>query len=393
MSLPPASAPRRLRVLTVIDHLSGGGAERAAVEIATRLAARHDVTVVGSREAQDGPAATALRDAGLRVLALDRTATRRAWEWAPVVRELRRARVDVLHTHLFGSNAWGPALRRLGGARALVAHEHTPFLRRGGVRAWGAQGAVNPWIVGPFADRVLVPSTWSLRALVDHERVPERKVRVVPNGAPEGVALPAAERAALRRALGLEPDDVAVVVSAMLRPEKGHATALRALALLRERHPRVRLLVVGGGPAQDREGTGPELRRLASELGVADAVRFAGRREDVPAVLAASDVALLPSDHENLPLALLEHLAAGLPVVATAVGGIPDAVTDGVHALLVPPGEPRAMADALARTLDDPSAARVRAAAGRDRHAERYTWDAVAGAVEAQYVEALGLRA
>jgi glycosyltransferase involved in cell wall biosynthesis len=106
-------------------------------------------------------------------------------------------------------------------------------------------------------------------------------------------------------------------------------------------------------------------------------------------VLTACDVALLPSDHENLPLALLEALGAGVPVVATDVGGVPDAVDDGVHGLLVPPGRPEEMAAALARALGDPQASRTRAEAGRARHAERYTWDAVGLAVESVALEAL----
>ncbi|MGX6449843.1 glycosyltransferase, partial [Patulibacter sp. S7RM1-6] len=208
---------------------------------------------------------------------------------------------------------------------------------------------------------------------------------------PNGAHAPAAaDRAAARAELGLAPDDIAVVVSAMLRPEKGHDTALRALALLPERlRVRVRLLIMGGGPPRDPAGTGPEIARLAAELGVADRVDLLGRREDVPRVLAAADVGLLPSDHENLPLAMLEYMAAGLPVVATDVGGVTDAVASGVHGLLVPAGDAPAMAAALTRTLDDPAATAARVDAARARHREAFTWDAVAAAVEREYLRTL----
>ncbi|MBF6619479.1 MAG: glycosyltransferase [Patulibacter sp.] len=377
---------RRLRVVTVIDHLRGGGAERAAVEIARRLAVRHDLLLVGSREASDGAAATALRDEGLDVLTLDRTATRRVHEWGPLVRAMRRTPTDVLHTHLYHTNVWGPLLRRAGRATAFVAHEHTPFLRAGGVRRWGAEAAVNPLVVGPFADAVVVPSAWSHDALTHHERVPARKLRIIPNGAPTAPVLTADERAELRAELGLAADERAIVVSAMLRPEKGHATALRAFAAVHAAAPRTRLLIVGAGPVEDPAGTRPALEALAAELGIAGAVTFAGRREDVPRVLAACDVALLPSDHENLPLALLEYMAAGLPIVATAVGGVPTALADGAYGLLVPPRDPVAIAAALRRTLDEPSAAAERAAAAREHHRAHRTWDAVADAVEALYL-------
>ncbi len=299
---------------------------------------------------------------------------------------MRRRRIELLHTHLLGSNAWGPLLRRAGGASALVSHEHSPF-RRGDVDRWDVRGAINPWIVGPTTDRLLVPSRWSRDGVVCGDRVPAAKVRIVPNGAPTIEARP--DREAIRAALGVRPDDVAIVISAMLRPEKGHVTALRALAAALPRCPRLRLLVVGGGPPQRPTGTLPQLVELAGALGVAERTTFLGRREDVPQILAAADVGLLPSDHENLPLALLEYMAAGLPVVATAVGGVPDAVDDGVHALLVPPGEPQALAAALLATVEDPAAAARRGDAARARHAARYTWDAVASAVERVYLELL----
>ncbi|WP_026911164.1 glycosyltransferase [Patulibacter minatonensis] len=379
----------RLRIVQVIDRVSGGGAEKAVVELAARQALEHDVTVVGSRETEDSPAVAALRERGVRVLPLDRGPMRNAWEWTPAVREIRRRRTDVVHTHLYGSNAWGPLLKGLGGARILVAHEHTPVLRSGGIREGGFEAAVNPYIVAPFADRVICPSSWSRDALVAHERVPADKIRVIANGAPTMPRPTDAERTATRASLGLAPDDHAIVISAMLRPEKGHDTALRALQLLLRDHPRARLVVVGAGPDGDaRTGTRSELDRLADELGVTDAVLWLGRREDVPAVLCACDVALLASDLENFPVALLEYMASGVPIVATAVGGVPDAIPEGT-ALQVPPRDPALMAAALGAVLADPDAARDRAARATARHAEYYTWEAVTRTVEHVYRETL----
>jgi glycosyltransferase involved in cell wall biosynthesis len=234
---------------------------------------------------------------------------------------------------------------------------------------------------------VVVPSAWAKRQLVDHEGVPERLVRVIHNGAHPHE--PVRGRAAVREELGLSAEDEVVVIAAMLRPEKAHDVAIEALARLADQRPHLRLLVVGGGPTDDPAGTRPQLERQAERLGVAARVRFAGRRGDVSDVVAACDVALLPSAGENLPLAVLEYMEAGTPVVATTVGGVPELIDDGVHGLLVPPGDPVAMAEAIDRTLRDRDAAAARARAARERRRTEFSWDRIAAQTRALYAELL----
>jgi glycosyltransferase involved in cell wall biosynthesis len=286
---------------------------------------------------------------------------------------------------MVGSNFWGPWLRTAGGARAWIAHEHSGFARGGQGRA---EALVNPLVVGHVADRLIVPSAWSAEEMASHHGVPRERIRVVPNGAPSATA--AASREPVRRALAVAPDAPLIVVVAMLRPEKGQEVAVRAVAELRERHPRAVLALAGAGTVQDPDGTRPQLERLAADLGIADAVRLLGRRGDVPDLLAAADVALLPSHVENLPLALVEYMRSGAPIVTTDPGGVREVVEDGVHGLVVPRGDATAMALALARVLEDPEAARERAAAARERFERRYTWEAIVPRVEAVYDEALG---
>lgn len=389
----------RLRIATLVDYVVGGGAERAAVEIACRLAERHDVTMVSSRlrpdQLADGtfaPTVAQLRDAGVRLAPLGRTSAARVWEWRPLVRRLRAGRFDVLHTHLSGSNAWGPALKGLGGVRAHVAHEQTPFPHVGGLRglrASGSEAFVNPWVVGPLADRVVVPSQWSLESLVALQGVPREKLRVVPNAAPETMPQPSDDRRAVRESMGVADDELVIVVAAMLRPEKGHEVAVAALAQVRERFPNAVLALAGEGELHAREGVRPALQAQARALGIADAVRFLGRRHDVMDVLGASDVTLLSSHNENLPLAVLEYMESGTPIVTTDAGGTPELVDDGVHGLVVPRGDAGAMAAALVRTLEDRDAAATRAAAARDRRRRAFTWDVIGRDVEAVYREAL----
>jgi glycosyltransferase involved in cell wall biosynthesis len=382
-----------LAAVTLVDYVTGGGAERAAAEIAMRLGPDVRSTVVSSRldaSARTHPTYAAtiaeLEAAGVRWIGLGRTSTARFWEWRALVSLLRRERVDVLHAHSWGSNFWAPALGALGGVRAVVAHEHTPFARAGGVQRWGTQAVVNRWVAGPWADAIVVPSKWSRSALIEHEGVPAQKIRVIPNAA-HPVTFTSEELAAARAELDATDDTELVAVAAMLRPEKAQDVLIRAVAELAPARPHLQLLLLGGGTPQRPRGTQDELEALAAELGITHRVRFLGHREDVARIIAAADVAVLSSRGENLPLAVLEYMAAGTPIVATDVGGVRELVTDGVHALVVPPDDPGALAHAIDDTLADRQAAAQRAARAHARRREHFNWNAVGGQVRALYDE------
>lgn len=164
-----------------------------------------------------------------------------------------------------------------------------------------------------------------------------------------------------------------LLVARNLEPLYDNATALRAFARVRVRHPAARLTIAGTGPEQHR------LAALAAELGVHEAVAFAGRveRDAMAALQRSCSVALNPSLADNMPNSVLEALASGVPVVSTAVGGVPFVVADGETALLVPPGDAEAMAAAVLRLLDDTALARRLSTAGQ-AEVRRYGWDRVA---------------
>ena len=177
------------------------------------------------------------------------------------------------------------------------------------------------------------------------------KVRVVHNGVDLERLRQHRPRTAVRRELGLAAE--ARVVGLVARLDhwgKGHREFFAALAALPEGYP-VEALIIGGGRRE------AEMRRLAAELGLAGRVHFLGPRDDVPDLLSALDIFVLPSHSEGVSLALLEAMAAGLPVIATRVGGLPEVVTDGENGLLIPPQDPEALATALERLLADPDLA------------------------------------
>jgi glycosyltransferase involved in cell wall biosynthesis len=180
-----------------------------------------------------------------------------------------------------------------------------------------------------------------------------------------------------RAALDLEADAPVALCLARLSPEKDVGNFLEAAALLPEAG--ARFLVAGDGPLL------PTLRHQIAFLGLEGRATLLGRRDGVPTLLAAADLLCLPSREEGLSLAALEAMAAGLPLVATRVGGLPEAVEDGKTGLLVPPRDPSALAGALARLLTDPARARAMGAAGRARAAACFTRDRMLQATHAVY--------
>jgi len=175
-----------------------------------------------------------------------------------------------------------------------------------------------------------------------------------------------------------------ILVARNLEKLYDNASALRAFALIRQQHPGARMTIAGTGPERE------PLERLARELGVADAVTFPGRVEnsDMPALYQTASIALNPSLADNMPISILEALASGVPVVSTDVGGVPFLVEDGKTALLVPPGDHAAMAQACLRLLGDPVLADSQIRAGQEL-AREFAWSQVRGKVFAVYSDVL----
>jgi glycosyltransferase involved in cell wall biosynthesis len=208
------------------------------------------------------------------------------------------------------------------------------------------------------------------------EGVAAEAIRVIPNGIDVAAFAPTAPKA--RRRI--------VATVANLRQEKGHDVLLRAAALVRARIPDVRFRIIGDGPNRD------SLHALAVGLGVQDVVEFLGHREDVPGLLAGSDVYAFPSRTEAFPNGLIEGMTAGLPVVASGVGGMLELVDNRRNGLLVPPGDEQALAGALIELMQDAPLAEALGAAARRTIASRYSYDRMVAAFSDLYLSALTAR-
>lgn len=368
----------RLTVLTVIDALMTAGAETVATRIALGLDSSRFESIICSTRPSRREHVAAARAQGVEVLELNRRSRLDVWRWQPLVRLLRSGRVDVVHSHKFASNLWGSLLVPGGRLPVFLAHEHS----------WSYEGIlrrlVDRELIARRARAIVAVSPRDRMRMIELERIPADKVVFIPNGIPDW---PSGDGARARRELGIEPTEQIVGTVCGLRPEKELETALRALGMLAPKRPMLRFVVVGDGPERAR------LEQLADELGVP--TRFLGHRpnDQVPDLVAAMDVVVLPSRFEGMPLAMLEWMAAGKAIVASRVGGIPSIVQDEQEALLVPPRDSVAFAQAIARLLDDPSERRrLGKAARRRQRAEfrfEHTLDLLEGLYARLYAEAV----
>jgi glycosyltransferase involved in cell wall biosynthesis len=374
------AAARKVRVVILVDGVGiTGGGERFARELALRLdRSRFELTYCTSRpadpEIDQGAVAAALeelRASGAEVIELPRRSAADVLAWRPVLRILRKRRVDILHSHKFGSNVWGAILATLARTPVFIAHEQTWSYDGQPVRRF-----LDRELISRRADAFVAVSRADRRRMIEVEHVPEGKTLVIPNAVPMGIRDPDRD---VRQELGIAANVPVVGTVCVLRPQKALDTMLDAFSRLRVGFPDCRLVIAGDGPERGR------LEARAHALGLDEAALFLGDRNDVPDVLAAFDVFALSSDFEGTPLAVIEAMGAGVPVVATDVGGLPDLIDDGVHGRLVPARAPEALARVIREILSDPGLGTRLGAAARERQEREFAIEASVSRVETLY--------
>lgn len=351
-----------------VTSLSKGGAETQLVRVATAMARSgwrvRIITLIALNEYVQ-----TLDEAGIWVDSLHiprgrydpRALTR-------LVRLLRRDRPAVLCTFMFHANVLGRVAARLAGVRHVVSSiRNTVF---GG--QWSDR--LMRW-TDPLSEVTTTNSRMAAAQLVDRGVVPPHKMQVVPNGIDLSSLVSGLSATTSIEALTGLPDDPERfdwLCVGRLEPQKDHATLLRAIAILNSAGHRSHLFIVGRGALE------AEIRGMIVELGLAGDVTVLGQREDVASLMRACDALVLPSRWEGLPNVVMEALAVGLPVVATAVGGTPELIEDGTTGLLAPPSDAAALAGRMATLMTMASEARTAMIeAGHDHLRNTYDLDAV----------------
>jgi glycosyltransferase involved in cell wall biosynthesis len=335
---PSVARTKRLRVLYMIDHAGAlGGAERFVVGLAAHMPRdRVEPWVCSTRHGRD-PGIRALAAAGVPHINLGRTSKWHLHRLAGLPALMQRTPFDVLHAHKFGSNLWGTLIGRACRVPVLIAHEHNWSYSDDPLRAW-----IDGQVIGRLATRFIAVSAASGERMITLEGIDRRKVLVMPTAYIPHTDSPGGD---IRKELGLAENIPLLGAVAGLRKEKALDVLLEAHARLITRVPDAHLVVAGEGPCRE------ELEGHIARLGLAERAHLLGARRDVDAVLRRVDVGVISSDWEGMPLFVFECMAAGAPLVATAVGGLPDIVSDEETGLLVPPRDPAALAAAIERVL------------------------------------------
>lgn len=342
-----------LRLCLATDSREPSGLGEHMLVLAEAL--RHRIGIVLACPDSPGGAALLTRAGhlgiGIKRLDDDQEAT---------LRWMRRMGFDVLHVH--AGVAWEghdlAATGRAAGLPRIVRTEHLPdVITDPAQRRQHAAGVA-------LVDRIVCVSG-AVAASFASAGIAKDRLIVIRNGLWDRP--PARSRATVRAVLGADASQPLVLTAARFTPQKGHAVLIDALPVVLARHPALRVWLAGHGPLEN------DLRREVEKRGLGPVVHFLGQRGDVPDLLAAADLFVLPSRFEGLPLAALEAMAASRPVVATRVGGTDEAVLDGVTGRLVEPGDPEALGAAIAASLACPEMAARFGAAGRARFLGAFT--------------------
>ncbi len=388
----------RTRLAVLITRLIRGGAQRIALQTYLRTdPERFDRRLItGPDLGPEGGFFDEARAAGIEPVIV-RSMHREISAGADLAtllwltRYLRRERIEILHTHTSKAGLLGAVAARIAGTPVVVYTPHGHIFGEG-ARIPGVEGTGRKAILyrlrqlaERWSDRIVALNHHDLEEQVALGLAPREKYVVVPNGIdlrPYEASANGEPRAAMRSSLQVRGRTPVVAVVGRLTSEKGQDVLLQALARLDGRRAPI-LIIIGGGPEQGA------LREMSRALGVDGRVRFLGVRTDVPEVLRAADIVVLPSRYESGGLALMEAMASGLPVIASNIGGVPDLIRDGEEGLLVPAGEPEPLADAIDRVVRDPRLAARLAEAGKAKVRRDHTIERTARILQGLYTQLL----
>lgn len=373
-------AVRNIKVMFLIDSLGPGGAERLLIDLLPRLR-QHGVEseVVAIQDRHGNPVAEELRAVGFPVSTIGIERLRERGAIGRVMAAVERSAPDVIHTQLEFADVLGSiAGNRLG--IPSIATIHT--LDR--PRRWSKEAAhfrLMAWTLRRRSHRVIAVSESARRHVLSKAGLRKRHTVTIHNGIDltPYTSADGTSRSTVRRQMGIPPEAPVITTVAVLRRPKGIDYMLEALPSVLASHPDLRYVIVGDGPHRTY------LEARTKELEIDRAVHFAGHRTDVPDVLAAADVFVLPSLAEALPTVIIEAMAGGLPTVATTVGGIPEIVDQGITGVLVPPADSARLADAVGRLLDSPRQRHAMGIAGRRAATDKFSIERHASRLVAEY--------
>jgi glycosyltransferase involved in cell wall biosynthesis len=395
---PTQTSAAPVRLLKVLTLFAAGGTEGQVLNLVRRLdRTRYDLQFVCLRKWGHY-----LEEVEQRKIPITEYATRSFYSVHAILqqlrfaRQLRAQRIQIMHSYNFYSNVFAIPAAKLAGVPLIIASIRDQGVYMSSLQKFAQKLACR------MADVVLC-NAGSIRDWLIEEGYQPEKIRIIRNGIDlsryRAVATDAPTRAStLRQELGLPPTAPLVVMLSRLNAQKGVDDFIKAAALISLRMPEVRFLLVGEkllhkqGTFEKDASYHMHLQQLCRDLGVEDKIVFTGHRSDVPELLAEGTVSVLPSHSEGLSNTLLESMAAGLPIVATCVGGNGELVDHGLNGFLVPPQNPATLADAIMRILADSDLARRFSQASRAKAEQYFSMERMVQDTEALYDAQLAAR-
>jgi len=363
------------RILYLIGQLGVGGAERQLIYLATHLDRSRFEPIVCSLST-DLVLAGDLHAAGVEVIVLPKRMSPDVTRLWRVLRLARRYRPALIHSYLFVANTWARTTGVLCRLPVIVS-ERTA--RENGSRF---QDLISR-LLAPATTLLVANSHAGAALAVRSRKITPDRLAVVYNGISVEPFRESRTGARVRDELHLGPQEPVVGIVGRLNEAKDHATFFDAMASVVREMPEVRILCVGDGALRD------SLRRQVAQLGIENRTVFTGMRSDIPAIMSALDLLVLSSRREAFPNVVMEAMAAARPVVATRVGDVERLVGDGQTGVLVPPGNPQALASAILRVLADLAAAAAMGRQGRARVEAEFSMEQMVSQTQSLYERAL----
>jgi glycosyltransferase involved in cell wall biosynthesis len=353
---------RRIKVLRVVIGLHLGGVQQGVKNLFRSLDPERYQPIACALE-NDGTVGREIAQDGFEVIVLGlKGKAARPRIIYELARLMQRRGIDIVHGSAYHPSLFSRVAGLLARAPILINHEHGIVHHRRTHRAF-----INHWL-GRLTQAQIAVSQAVRRQMISWYHLDPKKVEVIYNGVRPEFFQVTALREASRRSLGLSPETRVVGIVARLHLEKGFDTLFGAMEGVKSSYP-LKVLIAGTGPHEE------DIRDMAARRGLADKVDFLGYLRDIPELLAAMDVFVLPSLKEGFSNSILEAMAAGLPLIATELEPIREAVEPGVSGLLFPPRDSEALGRCLAQVLADPDLASKLGRAAQARVAEHFTID------------------
>ncbi len=374
---------KKIKVLQLAEDLKVGGMENVVAAIARGLdREKYDLEVWCV--ARGGEIADELEKEGITVRILNISTYHNPLNILKLVFLLRKAGIDMIQTHGYFSSVIGRIAAKIAGVKIIINHVHSTYFE------YRKRHVLMEKFLSTFTDKIISCSKAVEGFIREHEKIDPLKTVVIYNGVDTDRFFNVGDISEEKEQLKIKPDDSIIGIVASLTPNKGHKYLFSAAARLLPLFPKTKLLIIGNGYFKE------ELQKEARKLGITPQVIFAGARRDIPEVLSMMDIFVLTScEREGLGISVIEAMAAGKPVIANSIGGIPEVVKHGVNGILVPPKDPKALSEAIIALLKDKQMAKQMGKEGQNISKQRFSSEIMLEEIEKLYntlLDAKGLQ-